>query len=539
MLGSGSLLPFAHEPSERVRGDAQATELLSHHLSGLRTQADSLSHSVGGTSASLEPPHVLGAPAGLLSPLELPTLPPLDPTPPSGSGHPSTPDDEPDMADAEAQELCIAACHEARRVALDKLLRRRVVCEIERARAAATAAPAADAAAADAADAATGRPGAAAAEATGTSSAASMAAEIARIDCALAALPPAPPPASLTPGGLLPADAAALSGGAGAGAGFAEGRDSLSTAGAASAVELEALIRRRLATRKRTAPLHAYLSAVDGVDANHTLSTLHEAVWLVPAHLPPSEVAVSSPLPSHPESSEELRAQYVRAALAVRGAEVAHGASDASHAEPTAGAATSLDVSAADEACAAAEAETARAEAATAAAEARALAAAREAASSPLAAAEFHQLHSVQTEAAAYRLMGPSAEDLAVATAAAAAADRRNSAAAAQRALSVAHGRLRLAERRVAALERSAYTCDLAVGDDVRRRGSIPPPPPPGCPAPLPAPSLHPCPCHLYPLVLAPGPGPWPLAPGPWPCPCPRPRPRPCPCSLPLHQRSV
>jgi hypothetical protein len=81
--------------------------------------------------------------------------------------------------------------------------------------------------------------------------------------------------------------------------------------------------------------------------------------------------------------------------------------------------------------------------------------------------AEVDRLHASQTEAMAFVLSGPTAADLSRAAAAARDAEAATAAEAARRELGVARARLDLARRRQAELDQSAFTCALAVGDDV------------------------------------------------------------------------
>ena len=200
--------PFKFEAPVRAQHDEHGTDLLQHQLKGLRAQTESFSRSAPGDAAQLEPPAVCGSTVGLLAPIELPSLQLLDATaaaPATATAKGGGSEEAADAADAEAQQQCFAACFGGRREAVQKLVRRRVQCEVERARVSAVAA--AEATASNGASADGGLAAAAAASAIST-----LDAEILRLNASLASLPPPQPPPD-APEGIDPADAAALRGG--------------------------------------------------------------------------------------------------------------------------------------------------------------------------------------------------------------------------------------------------------------------------------------------------------------------------------------
>ena len=476
------MLPFGLPPSTHSEDDPNNNALDLLQLKGLRAQTDSLSRSAVGTAAAAEPPLVLGSTVGLLSPIELPALSFDEPAKPPSSQSKDQ-DDTQAASDADAQKQCFAACFEGRREAHHKLVRKKVLCEMARARAMAsmsssgsgTHQPLADASA---------------------STVEENDIEISRIDQALAALPPLPPPAAAPPG-IDPADAAAL-GGAGA--------PSTREPPPPSPVEVEALLRRRMLLRTRLAPLHTYLGGISNAHTTHTRQLLHEAAWCAPALILPEVAAGLSPLPAAPTTDAALAARLAAATHAVIGppAGAALGASGGAGGsspprmtrpavlvpggmggggmggggmggggmvgEPMLSEAPSVITQSDLTSCmpyqfgvsSMTNVETEGGGGGHAGAPTWTLPRLP-----PISLADFEAMHAAQSDACSYELSGPSSARLAAAAAAAADADGRTAEAGAARALAVARARLALAQRRVDELSMTAATCTLVVGDDV------------------------------------------------------------------------
>ena len=132
-------LPFREEPISRPAHDELGVELLVHQYDGLRACQSDL---VGSSAGSSEQGAVsLSVSTGLRAPLELPPLPKLEEN--TFTAEPATKasasaQEKHDATDMAAQERCFTACLDYRAEAVHRLLRRRVQCELERARALAT-----------------------------------------------------------------------------------------------------------------------------------------------------------------------------------------------------------------------------------------------------------------------------------------------------------------------------------------------------------------------------------------------------------------
>ena len=418
MLGA-LCLPFASDPAERA--SEETAELLRSTLLGLRAQTETLQRGAPGSAAEAEPVVVLGASTGLLSALTVPVVPLVD----EAAGMPPldaeaakalTSSESAAKAESAYQQRCFAAVVEGRRDAFHKLVRRRVQCLRERARGA------------------------------------DVTAELQQLDAALGAMPSLgalPPPA-----GVAAEDVAALGGG------------ELAAAPAAPPLpaEVEALLARRMHLRRHLAPLHTYLSGVSGAHASHGRALFHEASWIAPCSVSVYEALEPSPLPALRRSEVEMRDLLSAATTALRGSGGRGGASEfssggfSSVAEPVGGgvssqlgsSSTSQNPGSSDESHGTSRGSHASPR--------------RHAHMTP---AEVDRLHASQTEAMAFVLSGPTAADLSRAAAAARDAEAATAAEAARRELGVARARLDLARRRQAELDQSAFTCALAVGDDV------------------------------------------------------------------------
>lgn len=223
----------------------------------------------------------------ILSPIEfsaihLPGAPPFA----ESSRNPATSDPEACDPDEMVKERCFVACTEHRKDMVCKLLRRRVMCELERARVAVIET-----------------------DSSASSNAAALDNEVSHIDIALASLPPPLLPNSGVHGNKTTKAVETCS----------AGQSAQLTPSVPLSADVEALLQHQLQVRSKLAPLHTYLGSIASSHATHSHALLHEALWCAPTHaMAHAEALRSSPLPRPLDLKEQFAARVADATRSVR-----------------------------------------------------------------------------------------------------------------------------------------------------------------------------------------------------------------------------